>query len=254
MDEGHAPLVHVQVDVAERVGTLVLDSPANRNALSRRLVHELHDGLTALADDDDVRVVVLRAEGRTFCSGADLAEAAKDGMEQAAGVLVALQRWIVACDKPVVARVHGHVRAGGIGVVAACDVALSAGDATYAFTEVRLGLAPAAISLTVLPRLTDRAAALTLLTGETFDGREAERIGLVTRSVPEARLDEEVAAVCSSLAQGTPQGLRETKRLVNRHLLARVDTEGPELAALSARLFGSEQAKAAMRAFLERRR
>jgi len=247
-----AELVHYRVDGA--VASLVLNSQHNRNALSRQLVGELYDGLARAAADDEVRVVVLRAEGRTFCAGADLSEAGSAGMEQAAGVIVELQRRIVTLPKPVVARVHGSVRAGGIGIVAAADVAITADDATYAFTEVRLGLAPAAISLTVLPRMTDRSAALTFLTGEVFTGRDAERSGLVTRCVAEADLDGEVAAVCASLAAGSPQGLRETKQLVTRHLVARIDEQGDDLARLSAELFGSEEAAAAMRAFLDRRR
>jgi len=245
-------LVHYRVDGA--VASLVLDSQDNRNALSRQLVRELYDGLDRAAGDDDVRVVVVRAEGRTFCAGADLSEAGTDGMEQAAGVIVELQRRIVTLPKPVVARVHGNVRAGGIGIVAAADIAISADDATYAFTEVRLGLAPAAISLTVLPRMTDRSAALTFLTGDVFTGRDAERTGLVTRAVPEPELDGAVEDVCASLAEGDAQGLRETKRLVSRHLVERIDEHGPALAKLSARLFGSDAARAAMRAFLDRKR
>jgi enoyl-CoA hydratase/methylglutaconyl-CoA hydratase len=244
----------VHYGVADRVATLVLDSQHNRNALSRQLVAELYDGLAAAERDDDVSVVVVRAEGRTFCSGADLSEASAGGMEQAAGVLVDLQRRIVTLAKPVVVRAHGNVRAGGIGIVAAADIALSAEDATYAFTEVRLGLTPAAISLTVLPRLTDRAAALRFLTGEVFTGREAAAAGLVTRAVAEDRLEEEVAGVCVALAKGSPQGLRETKRLLARPLVRRIDEQGAELAALSARLFGSEEARQAMRAFLDRRK
>jgi methylglutaconyl-CoA hydratase len=245
-------LVHYGVE--GHVASLVLDSQHNRNALSRRLVQELYDGLARAGADDDVKVVLIRAEGGTFCAGADLSEASTVGMEQAADVIVELQRRIVALPKPVVVRVHGNVRAGGIGIVAAADIAISAEDATYAFTEVRLGLVPAVISLTVLPRMTDRSAALTFLTGDAFSGRAAERMGLVTRSVPVEQLDGEVAATCASLAKGTAQGLRETKRVVSRHLLERIDEHGPELARLSASLFGSEEAKAAMRGFLEGRR
>ena len=175
-------------------------------------------------------------------------------MEQAAGVLVELQRRIATLPKPVVTRVHGNVRAGGIGIVAASDVAISAHDATYAFTEVRLGLTPAAISLSVLPRMTDRSAALTFLTGEVFSGRDAERMGLVTRSVAEDELNLEVDEVCASLAKGHPQGLRETKLLLGRALVERIDEHGADLAKLSARLFGSEEAKAAMLAFLNRKK
>ena len=245
-------LVHYRVDDA--VASLVLDSQHNRNALSRQLVRELYDGLARAEGDDEVKVVLIRAEGRTFCSGADLSEASEQGMEQAAGVLVDLQRRIATLPKPVVTRVHGNVRAGGIGIVAASDVAVSALDATYAFTEVRLGLTPAAISLSVLPRMTDRSAALTFLTGEVFTGRDAERMGLVTEAVPEEALDARVAEVCASLAKGNPQGLRETKQLVGRHLVQRIDEQGADLAALSARLFGSDEAKEAMLAFLDRKK
>lgn len=244
----------VHYEVSESVATLTLDSPHNRNALSRQLVAELLGHLETAAADDDAKVVVIRAEGGTFCSGADLSEASADGMEQAAGVLVDLQRRIAAHPKPVVTRLHGNVRAGGIGIVAASDIALSAADATYAFTEVRLGLTPAAISLSVLPRLTDRAAALTFLTGEVFDGTAAAEMGLVTKAVPEDELDTELRQLCAALAKGNPQGLRETKQLLGAPLLERIDRHGADLARLSARLFGSEEAKAAMQAFLTRKK
>jgi enoyl-CoA hydratase/methylglutaconyl-CoA hydratase len=247
-----APAELVRYDVADAVATITLDSQHNRNALSRRLVTELFAHLEAAEADDAVRVVLVRAEGRTFCSGADLSEARADGMEQAAGVIVELQRRIVTLPKPVVVRVHGAVRAGGLGLVAAADIAVSAHDATYAFTEVRLGLTPAAISLTVLPRMTDRSAALTFLTGDVFTGRDAERMGLVTRAVPEEDLNLEVDEICASLAKGSPQGLRETKLLIGRHLVERIEEHGADLARLSARLFGSEEARERMLAFLDR--
>ena len=238
--------------VADGVATITLDSPANRNALSRRLVAGLLDRLEQVEVDEEVRVVVLAATGRVFCSGADLSEASSQGMEEGSRTLVALQRRIVAHAKPVVARVQGPVRAGGIGLVAACDVAICAEEATFALTEVRLGLAPAAISLTVLPRLSERDAAWACLSGETFDGTRAAATGLVTRAVAARDLDAEVAAVCGPLTSASPQGLRETKALLNRDLLARIDTRGEELSTLSARLFASEEAREAMAAFLRR--
>ncbi|HEX6514168.1 MAG TPA: enoyl-CoA hydratase-related protein [Nocardioidaceae bacterium] len=244
----------VRYHLDEHVATLTLDSQHNRNALSRQLVGELFEGLERAEAESDAKVVVIRADGSTFCSGADLSEASTEGMEKAAGVLVELQRRIATLTKPVVTRVHGNVRAGGIGIVAASDIAISGEHATYAFTEVRLGLAPAAISLSVLPRMTDRAAALTFLSGEVFDGRAAERMGLVTKAVPEEDLNLEVDEVCASLAKGNPQGLRETKQLVGRPLVERIDRYGDELSKLSARLFGSEEAKAAMQAFLNRKK
>jgi methylglutaconyl-CoA hydratase len=244
-------LVHYAV--ADHVAALTLDSPHNRNALSSRLVQQLHDGLARAEHDDDVRVVVIRATGRTFCSGADLSEATSGGMEQTARAMVDLQRRIVQHPKPVVVRAHGNVRAGGIGIVAAADIAVSADDASYALTEVRLGLAAAAVSLTVLPRLSDRAASWALLTGDVFDGRAAERMGLVTRSVPEEDLNLEVDEICASLSKGSPQGLREAKLLLARPLRERIDAQGDDMAALSARLFGSDEARERMLAFLQRK-
>lgn len=159
----------VRYEVADGVATVTLDSPHNRNALSRRLVTELLAALERAAADEEARVVVLAATGKVFCSGADLSEAAGGSMEEGALTIVAIQRAVAAHPKPVVARLQGPVRAGGIGLVAASDVVVSAEGATFALTEVKLGLAPAAISLTVLPRMTSRAASLAALGGEVFD-------------------------------------------------------------------------------------
>ncbi|WP_139980075.1 enoyl-CoA hydratase family protein [Nocardioides litoris] len=245
-------LVHLAVD--EAVATITLDSPHNRNALSRQLVTELADRLDRAAADDAVRVVVVTSADRVFCSGADLSEASTDGMEAGTRAIVALQRSIVAMGKPVVAVVRGPVRAGGTGIVAACDVVVAAEEASFALTEVKLGLAPAVISLTVLPRLTSRAAAWACLGGATFRGAEAVEMGLVTRAVPADRLDEVAREVCAELATGAPQGLRETKALLSRDLLDRIDARADEVAALSARLFASDEARQAMTAFLSRGR
>jgi enoyl-CoA hydratase/methylglutaconyl-CoA hydratase len=244
----------VHYDVADAVATLTLDSQHNRNALSRQLVTELFEGLQRADEAHDVKVVLIRQAGKVFCSGADLSEATTVGMEEGAQRIVALQRLIATMDKPVVTRVAGAVRAGGLGIVAASDVAISADDATYALTEVKLGLAAAIISLTVHARMSPRAAALTTLGGEVFTGTEAAAYGLVTRAVPAEELDGAVAAVCGQLATGAPQGLRESKRILNAELVRRIDDLGDDMAALSARLFASDEARAAMTAFLNRRK
>jgi enoyl-CoA hydratase/methylglutaconyl-CoA hydratase len=254
IDMSAAPAELVRYDVADAVAAITLDSQPNRNALSRQLVTELFAHLEAAEADDAVRVVLIRAEGRVFCSGADLAEAATEGMEVGARRIVDLQRLIVAMSKPVVTRLQGAVRAGGIGIVAASDIAVADEEATFALTEVKLGLAAAIISLTVHHRMSPRAAALTTLGGEVFTGREAAAYGLVTTAVPGDDLDAEVARVVASLATGAPQGLRESKRILNRDLLARIDAHGEELAGLSARLFASDEARAAMTAFLSRKK
>jgi len=243
----------VHLSVADAVATITLDSPHNRNALSRQLVSELRGHLAAAEQDDAVTVILIAAAGRVFCSGADLAEAAGGGMEEGTRAIVELQRQMVAMGKPVVVAVQGAVRAGGIGIVAAADVAIAAEDVTFALTEVKLGLAAAIISLTVHHRMNPRAAALTTLGGEVFTGAQAAAYGLVTAAVPAADLETEVRRVCASLATGARQGLRESKRILNRDLLARIDDHGEEMAELSTRLFASEEARAAMTAFLTRK-
>ncbi len=234
--------------------TITLDSEHNRNALSRQLVSELFAALEAAEADPAVRVVAITAAGPVFCSGADLSEATADGMQDAALTIVGLQRLIATMGKPVVTRVHGAVRAGGIGIVAASDVVIALDEATFALTEVKLGLAAAIISLTVHARMNPRAAALTTLGGGVFSGTQAAAYGLVTEAVPAIALNARMAEVCAELATGSPQGLRESKAILNRDLVARIDAHGTEMAALSARLFASDEARGAMAAFLNRKK
>ncbi len=244
----------VHLDVSDAVATVTLDSPDNRNALSRRLVADLQRQLAAAGDDESVRVVVIASSGRVFCSGADMREAVADGMQAGARALVDLQRQIVSLPVPVVVRLDGSVRAGGLGIVGAADVVVAADTVSFALTEARLGLAPAVISLTVLPRMTARGAALTALSGGGFDAYEAVGFGLVTRAVPAEAVDRAVAEVVAELRLATRQGLRETKTLLNAPLLARIDEQGEGMARRSAELFASDEARDAMRAFLDRGR
>ncbi|MDC2959770.1 enoyl-CoA hydratase family protein [Streptomyces gilvifuscus] len=230
---------------ARGVETLSLDSPATRNALSAALVGELADALTDCAKDGDVRAVVLTHTGNTFCAGADLRDPPPPD------ALVALLRQIVELRKPVVARVTGHVRAGGLGLLAACDMALASADATFAFTEVRIGVAPAVISLPLLPRTDPRALARYYLTGERLDAAEASRIGLLTAAGDD--VDAVLAPVLDGLRRSAPQGLAETKALLTAKVLEAFDRDAADLTALSARLFASPQAREGMTAFLERR-
>jgi enoyl-CoA hydratase/methylglutaconyl-CoA hydratase len=242
----------VHYDATNGVATITLDSPHNRNALSRALVQGLFDGLDRAERDDTVKAILLRSADRVFCSGADLSEATGEGMEEGARRIVDLQRRIVASPKPVVVRLDGPVRAGGIGIVAAADIAIAAPGATFALTEVRLGLAAAVISLTVFHRMTSRAGTRAILTGETFDAEKAAAWGLVTEVAED--VDGAVGAVLADLLKGHPQGLRESKNVVNAGLRERIDEHGDEMAALSARLFGSDAAREAMLAFLSKGR
>ncbi|MEU3977551.1 enoyl-CoA hydratase family protein [Streptomyces bacillaris] len=227
------------------VVTLTLDSPDNRNALSAELVEEVRDSLAACAADATVRAVVLAHTGSTFCAGADL-KAPPDP-----GAFVGLMREVVALPKPVVARVDGHVRAGGLGLLAACDIAVAGPASTFALTESRLGLAPAVISLTLLPRMDRTAAHRYFLTGERFDAAEAARIGLVTEATED--VDKALVPVLDGVRRASPQGLAASKELVTATVLRSFDQYAEDLIARSAELFASDEAREGMTAFLERR-
>ncbi|MEU6493751.1 enoyl-CoA hydratase family protein [Streptomyces sp. NPDC046984] len=236
-------LVHTADD--RGVTTVTLDSPGNRNALSGALVGALAAALTRCGKDDDVRAVVLTHTGNTFCAGADLRDPPHPD------ALVGLLRQIVELRKPVVARVRGHVRAGGLGLLGACDIAAASAQATFAFTEVRIGVAPAVISLPLLPRTDPRALARYYLTGERFDAAEAVRTGLLTAAGDD--VDAVLAPMLDGLRRASPQGLAETKQLLTASVRETFDRDAAELTALSARLFSSPQAREGMTAFLERR-
>lgn len=247
-----AELVHL--DIADQVATITLDSEHNRNALSRQLVTELAAHLATASDDTESRVIVIRSAHRVFCSGADLSEAVSDGMVQGADALVKIQRQMVTSPKPIVVVLGGPVRNGGLGIVGAADVVVAAESVTFALTEVRLALAPAVISLSLLPRLSDRDAADLFLTARQFDAAEAAELGLITRAVADDDLAAAVDGVIADLVKGYPQGLRETKKLLNHDLVARIDALGGGVAEQSAALFGSDEARAAMTAFLQKKR
>ncbi|MCC9710395.1 enoyl-CoA hydratase family protein [Streptomyces sp. MNU76] len=227
------------------ITTLTLDSPANRNALSARLVGELSGALTRCGEDDDVRAVVLTHTGNTFCAGADL----RDPPDPKA--MVTLLRQILELPSPVVARVTGHVRAGGLGLLGACDIAAAGPEATFALTEVRIGVAPAVISLTLRPRTDPRALARYYLTGERFGPAEAARIGLLTAAGDD--VDDVLAPVLDGLRRASPTALAETKRLLTTKVLENFDLDAGDLTNLSSRLFASADAREGMTAFLEGR-
>jgi enoyl-CoA hydratase len=236
----------------DRIVTITLDSPANRNALSRRLVAQLRDALAAAAaagTDGTAHAVLLTHTGTTFCSGAALDEMRDGDPADGTRAMLALFRQLLTLPVPVVARVDGAARAGGLGVLGACDVVLASDRSTFAFTEVRLGLAPAVISLPLRPLLTARAAARYFLTGETFGAAVAAEIGLVTAATGD--VDALASDVLDGLRRADPQGLRETKPLTTGDRLRAVDEEGAAMGQLSARLFASDVAQSHFSAFLD---
>lgn len=238
------------------VARLKLDSPHNRNALSAALVAQVHEGLERAAADPDVRVVVLGHTGGTFCAGADLAEAAgRDPSELAvdrAREMTQLLRRILTCPLPVIAAVDGHVRAGGLGLIGACDIVVAGTASTFALTEARIGVAPSIISLTLLPKMTARAAGRYFVTGEKFGAAEAAQMGLVTLAAADvaAAVDDLTAAI----AQGSPQGLAESKALTTAAILDEFDRRAEALTQRSAELFVSDEAREGILAFLEKRK
>jgi len=244
----------VHLEVGDDIATITLDSPHNRNALSRQLLTELVAHLESAAADATVKVVLLRSADRVFCSGADLTEVAGAGTPtEGVKAIVRLQRFLATLPKPVVVELRGPVRAGGLGIVGAADIVIAAESVNFALTEVRLALAPSVISLSLLTRFTSRAAADLFLTGRSFTAAEAKAVGLITRVVPDDQLANGVAEVIADLRAGYPQGHRETKLLLNRDLIARIDALGDEVAAQSARLFASDEAREAITAFLTKK-
>jgi enoyl-CoA hydratase len=235
------------------VATITLDSQHNRNALSARLVAEMSAGLTEAGKDPGVRVVVLTHMGRVFCSGADLAAAGSGSVDEANAAVLALLRLIVELPTPVIARITGPVRAGGMGIVGACDLAVAAEGANFAFTEARIGVAPAMISLTTLDVMGQRQAARYWLTGETFGSAAAAQLGLITVACGDGEIDDVTGDLVAQILQTSPQGSAETKKLLTAARRQRLTADGPDMAALSARLFASDEAQEGIHAFLERR-
>jgi enoyl-CoA hydratase len=245
----------VRYAVEGSVARLTLDSPDNRNALSTALVDEMHQGLTAAHDEPGVRVVVLSHTGGTFCAGADLAEAAGrdpgDLAVERAREMTRLLRRILELPMPVIGAVDGPVRAGGLGLIGACDIVVAGQSSTFALTEARIGLAPSIISLALLPKMTARAAGRYFVTGEKFGAAEAADIGLVTVAAED--VEATVAALTDAIAKGSPQGLAASKALTTAAILAGFDRDAEELTAQSARLLVSDEAREGMLAFLEKR-
>jgi enoyl-CoA hydratase len=238
--------------VERAIATITLDSPGNRNAFSAQLVAELNDHLDSAIADISVRAIVITHTGSTFSSGNDLREAREEGgPERSTARLLNVLHKVVQAPKPVIARVDGHARAGGIGLLGACDIAIASEAATFAFTEVRLGLTPAIITLTTMSRMSERAGARYYLTGESFDALEAERIGLITQFATD--LDATIGSLLDALRACSAQGLAYTKPLTTARMLDGWDVRGPEVQALSARLLDTDETREGLAAFLEKR-
>lgn len=245
----------VSVGVTEGVATVTLDAPANRNALSQALMADLHGALDVV-EQSDARVVVITHTGPVFCSGADLKEragqatSASNSVERASRSMTDVLQRLMESSRPTIASVNGAVRAGGIGLMAACDLVAVAPEVTFAFTEVRIGVAPAIISVPLLRRVSPTHLTGPFLTGEAFDAQHALAIGLVN-AVGDP--DAVVAAWCAGILAAAPGAVAATKSLLRTVPGRPVQAAFDEMANLSARLFASAEAREGMAAFAERR-
>ncbi len=250
MTEAAERLVGVKAEGA--VTTITLDSPRNANALSSGLLRQLLAGLDEAIRDPGVRVVVLTGAGKVFCSGADLKETAVDpGV--AAPLMADLLQVLWDSPKPIICRVNGAARAGGIGLVAACDVAIASSSASFAFSEVRIGVVPALISVPCLRRMPSRAAAEYFLTGEVFDAGRAVEIGLLTRAVAASSLDEVVLGYARSLLRGGPEAVAATKEVLRAGVSETFAGGLSQMSRLSAAFFASDEAAEGRAAFAAKR-
>lgn len=242
----------VRTRTASSVRTITLDSPRNANALSARLLTQLTAALDGAMTDADVRVVVLTGAGRVFCAGADLKET-RTSPTGAAPLMADVIKRLWHSQKPVICRVNGAARAGGIGLIAACDIAIAAEQATFAFSEVRIGVIPAVISVPCLRRMPSRAAAEYFLTGEVFHALRAVDLGLVTKAVTSEDLDAETQRYVDLLLRAAPGALAGTKDILRDVLTDDVADGLAKMSELSARYFASDEAREGMTAFAEKR-
>ena len=213
----------LQISIAQQVARVTLNRPEVRNALNDVLIAELTQAFATLGARDDVRCIVLSAQGPTFCAGADLhwmqkmADCSQAENLADAAQLAQLLRTMALCPKPTLAQVQGDVWGGGVGLVAACDMAVSIDQAQYGLSEVKLGLVPSTISPYVLRAIGARAAQRYFLTAERFSAQEAERIGLIHAvATSPAALQSQVDAWTQALAQASLDALAECKQLIAR--------------------------------------
>jgi len=240
----------VHLDIEHGRATITLDFPEKRNALSARVRHQLMSRLATALADVSVRVVVLTHTGRVFCSGLDLSESGPDqGPGNGLSDLATIIETLWTTPVPVIARLAGPARAGGIGLMAACDLRIASAEATFAFPEVRIGVIPAVIAVPILERADPGAVGELMLTGEVLSADRAAQIGLVSRQVPAASLDGAVDEQVAHLLLAAPGALGVMKSRLNRD----ISPDLAEAVRTSAALFGSAEGAEGVAAFREKR-
>lgn len=249
------------VDIEQHVATVTLNRPEIRNAFNDEMIAELTHAFTKLGNDEQVRVIVLAAAGKAFCAGADLnwmramADYSYEENLADADKLAQMLKTIYECPKPTIAAVQGDVYAGGMGLVAVCDVAIAVKIANFCLSEVRLGLAPATISPYVIKALGARASQRYFLSAEVFDAKKARQLGFVHERVSEESLDDAVAAFCDKVVKNSPDAVKTCKRLLHEVTGAPITDE---LIAATVKgiadIRSSEQGKEGVQAFLQKRK
>lgn len=247
----------VKIEVARGVLTATLADVENRNALGGELLEGLGGAIRKANDDASIRAVVITNEGSTFCAGANLKQ--QSGQTKPAksakgvGGFPELLHEIQTSAKPIVGRIDGHVVGGGNGLASALDISIAREDVKFGFTEVRLGVIPAIISVVCLPKMRQGEAMEAFLRGNRFPATRAAELGLINRAVPGDQLDSAVEEVLADLRKGGPVALGLAKNLVYE-VPKRTQADAVKWTAeLSGRLFREDEAKEGMRAFLEKR-
>ena len=251
----------LEIERQSGVAWVWLNRPEVRNAFNDQMIAELTAAFTELGQEDDVRVMVLAGRGPSFCAGADLnwmkkmSEYSFEENRADASKLASMLHALFTFPKPTIARVHGHAFAGGMGLVAACDVAVASNDTKFCLSEVKIGLIPATIGPYVVAAMGARIARRYMLSAERFDSSEALRSGFVHEVSSPETLDELVETILENFLAGGPHAHRETKLLIERIEASGLDQELiDDTAARIARVRATDEGREGIRSFLEKRR
>jgi methylglutaconyl-CoA hydratase len=233
---------------------ITLNQAERRNALSDELVSQLQADLGTALEDDDIRAIILTGAGSVFCAGADLKAGGVPADTNQEHPFIRLLKTIWHAPKPVIGRINGHAFGGGVGLTAACDITIAIDSAALSFSEVRIGVIPAMISVVVLPKIGIHNAMRLFLTGERFSAEQAMDYGLIHRVCPVETLDSVVDEVVSAICLGGPNAIKEAKQLVRTVPHLSMDEGFRYTAERIGRLFASDEAREGMEAFLQKRR
>ena len=245
-----------EFEITDGAAWIRLNRPEARNALSAALINEVYHLLQAANDNPDVRCIVITGKGPAFCAGADLKNPpgqVVDGQSRAIAYPDVLSS-IMDSPKPVIAAINGAAFAGGLGLVGAADIVVTVEDVQFSFSEVRIGVIPAVISVVCLPKLGTHHGMKLFLTGERFTGAQAVEMGFAHRAVPADDLADAVQEEIDAINLGGPIAVQEAKKLVRRVSQLSIDEGFAETGPWSRSLFESEEGQEGMAAFREKRK